>query len=86
VSVFDNREIVVGKTVALMTRRAARDLFDVHRMIAMPDLNWTIIKAATLMNGVSAKSFDWRAARQTQSGARSATSRLSLVCARVIGI
>ena len=60
--VLDIHEIVAGKMVALMTRHAARDLFDAHRIIAMPDLDWTKIKAATLMIGASAKSFDWRIA------------------------
>jgi len=62
VPVLDIHEIVAGKMVALMTRHAARDLFDAHRIIAMPDLDWTKIKAATLMIGASAKSFDWRMA------------------------
>ena len=48
--------------VALITRRTARDLFDAHRIIAMPALDWAKIKAATLMIGASAKSFDWRTA------------------------
>ena len=51
-------EIVAGKMVALITRRTARDLFDAHRIIAMPSLDWAKIKAATLMIGASAKSFD----------------------------
>jgi len=62
VPVLDIHEIVAGKMVALVTRRAARDLFDAHRIIAMPGLDWTKIKAATLMIGASTKSFDWRTA------------------------
>ena len=62
VPVLDIHEIVAGKMVALVTRRAARDLFDAHRIIAMPDLDWAKIKVATLMIGASAKSFDWRTA------------------------
>jgi hypothetical protein len=62
VPVLDIHEIVAGKMVALVTRRAARDLFDAHRLIAMPDLDWAKIKAATLMIGASARSFDWRTA------------------------
>jgi predicted nucleotidyltransferase component of viral defense system len=41
VPVLDIHEIVAGKMVALVTRRAARDLFDAHRIIAMPGLDWT---------------------------------------------
>jgi hypothetical protein len=62
VPVLDIHEIVAGKMVALVTRRAARDLFDAHRIIRMLDLDWTKIKAATLMIGASAKRFDWRTA------------------------
>jgi Nucleotidyl transferase AbiEii toxin, Type IV TA system len=62
VPVLDIHEIVAGKMVALITRRAARDLFDAHRIIAMPNLDWAKIKVATLMIGASAKSFDWRTA------------------------
>lgn len=62
VPVLDIHEIVAGKMVALVTRRAARDLFDAHRIIAMPNLDWAKIKTATLMIGASAKSFDWRTA------------------------
>lgn len=62
VPVLDIHEIIAGKMVALVTRRAARDLFDAHRIIAMRYLDWAKIKAATLMIGASAKSFDWRTA------------------------
>jgi Nucleotidyl transferase AbiEii toxin, Type IV TA system len=68
VPVLDIHEIVAGKMVALVTRRAARDLFDAHRIIAMPDLDWTKIKVATLMIGASARSFDWRAASSDAIG------------------
>ena len=51
VPVLDIHEIVAGKMVALVTRRAARDLFDAHRIIAMPGLDWTKIKAAMSSNG-----------------------------------
>jgi hypothetical protein len=59
VPVLDIHEIVAGKLVALVTWRAARDLLDAYRIIAMPNLDWAKIKAATLMIGASAKSFDW---------------------------
>ena len=62
VPVLDLHEIIAGKMVALVTRRTARDLFDAHRIIAMQGLDWAKIKAATLMIGASAKSFDWRTA------------------------
>jgi hypothetical protein len=62
VPVLDIHEIVAGKMVALVTRHTARDLFDAHRIIAIPALDWAKIKVATLMIGASAKSFDWRTA------------------------
>ncbi len=68
VPVLDIHEIVAGKMVALVTRRAARDLFDAHRIIAIPSLDWAKIKAATLMIGASAKSFDWRTASPDDIG------------------
>ena len=68
VPVLDLHEIVAGKMVALVTRRTARDLFDAHRIIAMPDLDWAKIKTATLMIGASAKSFDWRTASPDDIG------------------
>jgi hypothetical protein len=68
VPVLDIHETVAGKMVALVTRRTARDLFDAHRIIAMPDLDWAKIKAATLMIGASAKSFDWRTASPDDIG------------------
>ncbi|WP_244629025.1 nucleotidyl transferase AbiEii/AbiGii toxin family protein [Methylocella tundrae] len=68
VPVLDIHEIVAGEMVALVTRRTARDLFDAHRIIAMPDLDWAKIKAATLMIGASAKSFDRRTASPDDIG------------------
>jgi hypothetical protein len=62
VPVLDIHEIVAGKLVALVTRRTARDLFDAHRIIAMPGLDWAKIKIATLMIGASARNVDWRQA------------------------
>jgi predicted nucleotidyltransferase component of viral defense system len=46
VPVLDIHEIVAGKMVALITRRGARDLFDAHRIIGMPNLDWAKIKVA----------------------------------------
>lgn len=60
VPVLDIHEIVAGKLVALITRRTARDLFDAHRIIAMPGLDWARIKLTTLMIGASARNVDWR--------------------------
>jgi hypothetical protein len=77
VPVLDIHEIVAGKMVALITRHAARDLFDAQRIIAMPDLDWTKIKAATLMIGASAKSFDWRIASPEAIGCEVGAGKLT---------
>ena len=61
VPVVDLHEIVAGKLVALLDRRAARDLFDARRIIAIPDLNWRWIKAAVLAFGASGRR-GWRLA------------------------
>lgn len=65
---LDIHEMVAGKLVALITRRTARDLFDAHRIIAMPGLDWSKIKLATLMIGASARSVDWRQASPEMNG------------------
>jgi len=62
VPVLDIHEIVAGKLVALIARRTARDLFDAHRIIAMPGLDWSKVKLGTLMIGASASKLDWRTA------------------------
>ncbi|MFN3463290.1 MAG: nucleotidyl transferase AbiEii/AbiGii toxin family protein [Terricaulis sp.] len=59
VLVVDRHEIVAGKLVALLSRRAARDLFDARRIFAMPDLDWARIKAGMLAFGASGRA-DWR--------------------------
>ncbi len=68
VPVLDIHEIVAGKLVALITRQTARDLFDAHRIAAMPGLDWTKIRLAALMIGASARSLDWRQATPEMIG------------------
>src|SRR3546814_19887464 len=67
VPVLDIHEIVAGKLVALIARRTARDLFDAHRIIAMPDLDWSKVKLGTLLSGASARNFDWQTASVDRS-------------------
>jgi hypothetical protein len=57
--VIDIHEIVAGKLVALIDRKAARDLFDARRILEIPDLDWRLIRAAVLAFGGS-RSADWR--------------------------
>ncbi len=68
VQVLDLREIVAGKLVALIDRRAARDLFDTRRILAMEGLDWAAIKAAVLAFGASGRR-DWRLASIDDIGA-----------------
>lgn len=68
VLVIDRHEIVAGKLVALIDRRAARDLFDARRILDIPGLNWSWIKGAMLAIGAAGRN-DWRAANVNAIGA-----------------
>ncbi|GGB64175.1 hypothetical protein GCM10011505_50830 [Tistrella bauzanensis] len=59
VLVLDLHEIVAGKLVALVDRRAARDLFDARRILSIDGLDWRQIKAAVLAIGACGRR-DWR--------------------------
>ncbi|MCY4498503.1 MAG: nucleotidyl transferase AbiEii/AbiGii toxin family protein [Rhodospirillaceae bacterium] len=61
VLVLDLHEIVAGKIVALFDRHAARDLFDMRRILSIEGLNWGWIKVAVLAIGVCNRR-DWRMA------------------------
>ncbi len=61
IAVLDLHEVVASKLVALVDRTAARDLFDARRILDIPDLDWTRIKAAVLAYGASGRR-DWRLA------------------------
>jgi predicted nucleotidyltransferase component of viral defense system len=61
IPVIDVHEVVAGKLVALMDRRAARDLFDARRILAAPGLDWTLIRAGVLAWGAAGRR-DWRQA------------------------
>jgi hypothetical protein len=79
VPVLDIHEIIAGKLVALITRRTTRDLFDAHRIIAMPGLDWARIKLATLMIGASARKLDWRQASPEAIGCNGADLAAKLI-------
>jgi predicted nucleotidyltransferase component of viral defense system len=59
VPVLDINEVVAGKLVALIDRRAARDLFDARRILAAPGLDWGLIRAGVLAWGAAGRR-DWR--------------------------
>ena len=59
VLVLDLHEVVAGKLVALISRHAARDLYDARRILSIDGLNWNWVKAAVLAIGASDRR-DWR--------------------------
>jgi predicted nucleotidyltransferase component of viral defense system len=61
IAVLNLHEVVASKLVALIDRTAARDLFDARRILDIPGLDWTRIKAAMLAYGASGRR-DWRLA------------------------
>jgi len=61
IPVLNLHEVVASKLVALVDRTAARDLFDTRRILDIPGLDWTSIKAAMLAYGASGRR-DWRQA------------------------
>ena len=61
-NVADLNEIAAGKLVALVGRRASRDLYDAWRLLERDDLDWPKVKAATLAIGASQRDLDWREA------------------------
>jgi hypothetical protein len=67
IPVLDLHEVVAGKLVALIDRQAARDLFDARRILDIPGLDWSLIKAAVLAYGASRRR-DWRQASTSDIG------------------
>lgn len=68
VLVIDLHEIIAGKLVALLDRRAARDLFDARRIFALENIDWARVRAAMLPLGASGRN-DWRKASADNIGA-----------------
>ena len=61
VPVLDVHEVIAGKLVALLNRRAARDLFDARRILASSGLDWGLIRVGVLAWGAAGRR-DWRTA------------------------
>jgi hypothetical protein len=61
IPVVDLHEVVAGKLVALLDRRAARDLFDARRILETQTLDWSLIRAGVLAWGAAGRR-DWREA------------------------
>ena len=77
VLVLDLHEIVAGKIVALFDRGAARDLFDVRRILAIEGLDRGWIKAAVLALGACNRR-DWRGVSKDAIGCDSREFRRNL--------
>ncbi len=61
IPVLDLHEVVAGKLVALIDRRAARDLFDARRILETQTLDWSLVRAGVLAWGAAGRR-DWREA------------------------
>lgn len=59
IPVIDLHEVVAGKLVALLDRRAARDLFDARRILETQTLDWSLVRAGVLAWGAAGRR-DWR--------------------------
>lgn len=78
VNVVDRHELAAGKLVALLDRRAGRDLFDARRLFAWEGLNWTWVRTGMLAFGASGRN-DWREASVTAIGAEPREVRQKLL-------
>jgi predicted nucleotidyltransferase component of viral defense system len=61
ISVLDLPEVVAGKLVVLLDRRAARDLFDARRILETQTLDWSLVRVGVLAWGAAGRR-DWREA------------------------
>ena len=59
VPVCEIHELLAGKLAALLARRQARDLFDVHRALRLPDLDVERLRVAFVVYGAMQRR-DWR--------------------------
>ena len=62
VKVVNLNEVVAGKLVAMVTRSASRDLFDMRRLLKHPDVDWSLVKSAAIAIGAASRDYDWRRA------------------------
>lgn len=61
ISVLALHEVVAGKLVALLDRRAARDLFDARRILETQTLDWSLVRVGVLAWSAAGRR-DWREA------------------------
>lgn len=60
VGVIDLHEIAAGKIVALVARRASRDLYDAWRLLQNENIDWKHVKVGALAIGAASRDLDWR--------------------------
>ncbi|WP_141342164.1 nucleotidyl transferase AbiEii/AbiGii toxin family protein [Bradyrhizobium sp. USDA 3458] len=60
VGVVDLHEIAAGKIVALVARRASRDLYDAWRLLQSDNIDWAQVKVGALAIGAASRDLDWR--------------------------
>jgi len=60
VGVIDLHEIAAGKIVALVARRASRDLYDAWRLLQNEKIDWKRVKVGALAIGAASRDLDWR--------------------------
>ncbi|MGY2803989.1 nucleotidyl transferase AbiEii/AbiGii toxin family protein [Bradyrhizobium sp. USDA 4506] len=60
VGVVDLHEIAAGKIVALVARRASRDLYDAWRLMQNENIDWAQVKVGALAIGAASRNLDWR--------------------------
>jgi len=59
IAVLDRHELAAGKLAALFSRKKARDLFDVHRILRMDDLDTDRLRIGFVVYGAMNRK-DWR--------------------------
>jgi hypothetical protein len=68
IPVVDLHELAAGKMAALLSRQASRDLFDVHRLLTLGELDRGRLRLAFVLCGATNRK-DWRTVRQDEVGA-----------------
>lgn len=84
VLVLHRQEIVAGKLVALLNRKAARDLFDARRIFEIEWRDWDAVRPAMLVIG-AAQDRDWRTVTPANIGAERQELRAKLTMCLTTG-
>jgi hypothetical protein len=82
IPVIDVHEVVAGKLVALLDRRAARDLFDACKILAAPGFDWVLVRAGVLPGARPGVGTGARPVLTTSGASRANCARSSLSACR----